>query len=186
MSIANPGDTINFTSAVTTCSPIVLTSGPITISKDLMITGPGPGDVAVSGNRNSQVFVVSAGAIVSISGITVEDGVSNAYCFGPCGTSGGGIDTSGDLTLTNVVVTDNETNLGCVNYCGANGGGIENEIGGTLAIVDSTLTGNIAGGIFSGCTDNCGDSGGAIENLGTLTVTDSTVSDNSANERLCE
>ena len=51
------------------------------------------------------------------------------------------------------------------------GGGIDNH--GVLNVVDSTLSGNVAGGLQGG-------NGGAIENDGTLTVTDTTLSGNNA------
>ena len=66
---ASPGDTIDF--AVT--GTITLTSGQLTINNDLVISGPGSGDLNISGNNASRVFNVTGGQ-VTISGVTVRDG----------------------------------------------------------------------------------------------------------------
>ncbi|HXQ76347.1 MAG TPA: choice-of-anchor Q domain-containing protein [Acidimicrobiales bacterium] len=177
VSSASAGDTIAFSVSCPPGSPILLTSGPITISKNLTISGPGANQLAVSGGNTSQVFIVDAGVTATISGITVEDGAANAYCLAGCSSSGGGIDNSGTLTLTDSTVTDSNANAGCDLSCGAAGGGIENESTGILALTDSTVSGSSAN---IGCTASCGAAGGGIENLGTLTLTDSTLSGNTA------
>jgi uncharacterized repeat protein (TIGR01451 family) len=174
---AAAGDTVAFSVSCPPALPILLLSGPITISQNLTISGPGAAQLAVSGDNTSQVFIVAAGVTASISGITVEDGAANAYCFAGCASSGGGIDNSGTLTLTNVTVTDSSANGGCVEFCGAAGGGIENESTGTLTLTDSTVSDSSAN---IGCGEDCGAAGGGIENLGTLTLTDSTLSGNTA------
>jgi|GEM_PF-2157658 uncharacterized repeat protein (TIGR01451 family) len=175
VSSAAAGDTIAFSVSCPPGSPIFLTSGPITIAKNLTISGPGAGQLAVSGNGSSQVFIVAAGVTVVISGITIENGAANAACPGSCDSSGGGIENSGTLTVTDTTLNENSANEGCDNNCGAAGGGIENESTGTLTVTDSTLSSNTAD---AGCTDDCGAAGGGIENLGTLTLTDSTLSSN--------
>jgi hypothetical protein len=55
------------------------------------------------------------------------------------------------------------------------GGGIDNEIGATLTIANSTLSGNTAGSV-----NNPAVAGGGIFNSGTLTIVNSTVSANTA------
>jgi uncharacterized repeat protein (TIGR01451 family) len=174
---ASAGDTVAFSVSCPPGSPILLTSGPITISQNLTISGPGAAQLAVSGNNASQVFIVAAGVIVTISGITIENGAANAGCGAGCASSGGGIDNSGTLTLTATTVTGNNANAGCIVACGATGGGIENESTGTLTLTDSTVSDNTAN---ADCSAACGAAGGGIENLGTLTVTDSTVSGNTS------
>ncbi len=177
VSTASPGDTIAFSVSCPPGSPILLTSGPITISQNLTISGPGAAQLAVSGGNTSQVFLVDAGVTATISGITVEDGAANAYCFEGCSSSGGGIDNSGILTLSDVTVTDSNANGGCVAFCGAAGGGIENESTGTLKLTDTTVSGSSAN---IGCGEYCGAAGGGIENLGTLNLFESTLSGNTA------
>ena len=67
-------DTITFSVAGT----ITLTSGALTISDDLTITGPGAGSLAISGNNASRVFLINAGNTVEISGLTIKDGTGGA------------------------------------------------------------------------------------------------------------
>ena len=52
---AASGDTVDIPLAGT----ITLTSGSISINKDLTITGPGSGSLTIDGNANDQIFVVN-------------------------------------------------------------------------------------------------------------------------------
>lgn len=107
---------------------------------------------------------------------------------------GGGISSSGDLTITDSTISDNISELG--------GGGIYNI--GQLAIERSTISGNLSdltggGGInnrddgnnigtvtltnsivSNNATGNPYSEGGGIDNGGVFTVTDSTISGNTA------
>ena len=72
---APSGHTITFASSVTSCSPILLTSGPITLTKNVTITGLGAGTLGISGNGSAQVFTVSSAVTNStITGLTIENG----------------------------------------------------------------------------------------------------------------
>lgn len=72
---APAGHSITFASAVTSCSPIVLTSGPITLTRNVTITGPGASALAISGDGLVQVFSVSSAVTNSaITGLTIENG----------------------------------------------------------------------------------------------------------------
>ncbi len=144
---ASSGDTIN----ISVTGTITLTGGTLTIAKSLTISGPGASDLAVSGNKAVQVFVVNSGATVTISGLTIENGAAPA--------GGGGISNSGMLTVTNSTITGNTADVF--------GGGIKNF--GTLTLTNSTVSGNSASCCF----------GGGIYNGGTLTLTNSTVAGNS-------
>ena len=162
---------------------ITLVNGALpAITGNMTITGPGAGLLAVSGNNADQVFQVASGAVVTISGLTIEDGNTSHGAI----PSGGGIYNSGTLTLTGDVVTHN--------YSIGAGGGIGNF--GTLTLTDSTVSYNTsaytAGGIASSGTLTVTDStvshnttlgpfsrGGGLSVAGTVTLTDSTVSDNS-------
>lgn len=152
---AASGDTINFNVPVP--ATITLTSGYLTIDKNLTITGPGAAQLAISGNKTYfKVFWIDSGVTVTISGLTVENGATVS------GTSdaGGGILNFGTLTLMNSTVTGNSAP-------GSEGGGILSY--GALTLTDSTVSGNSAG------------AGGGIRNYnGALTLTNSTVSGNSA------
>jgi hypothetical protein len=130
---ASPGAQITFAAGLV--GPIPLTTG-ITIGKSLSIVGPGAGVVTVSGGNSVRPFLVPAGASVSISGLTVWQGL---------GTNGGGIRNEGNLTLNGVVVDS------CVAPGSARGGGIHNA-GGTLTAIDCMITGCAAyngGGIMT-------------------------------------
>ena len=144
---ASSGDTIN----VSATGTITLTGGPLTIDKSITISGPGASDLAVSGHKAAQVFVINSGAIATISGVTIEGGVASG--------GGGGIANLGMLTVTDSAITGNATDLF--------GGGIKNF--GTLTLTNSTVSGNSASCCF----------GGGIYNGGTLTLTNSTVTNNS-------
>ncbi len=143
---------------------ITLSSGPLSITQNLDIDGPGASELAVSGGGASQVFDVGSGATVSIAGLTITDGVNTQ-------TFGGGIANAGKLTLEGDVVSDNQ--VLALGFSGALGGGIYNS--GTLTVGLSQVTGNVASGNF-GC------SGGGIENDygATLTINQSIITNNQA------
>jgi len=154
---ANSGDTITFMPGL--ASPIILTSGQLSIVYNLTISGPGASVLAISGGNASRVFAISPGITAAISGLTIRDGYS--------GNLGGGIYNGfgASLTVTNSTLSGNHAE---------NGGGISNQFGASLTLTNSTLSGNSAAGDIS----NGG--GGGILNSGPLTVTNSTLSGNSA------
>ena len=113
---------------------ILLNLGQINISKDLSINGPGPGNLTVDGNHNGQIFVVFATYNVSISGLTIVNGI-NMYGYG------GGVYNTGTCSLTNVIFNNNSS----VNP--ALGGGLYNE--GIATLVNVIFSGNSSGGMFN-------------------------------------
>ena len=193
LAAASDGDTINATSVSGT---ILLTSGELQINHNVTINGPGAGNLAVNGNAASRVFENFA-SDATISGFTITNGftadadggggilnhggltlsgtsiLSNntgncgPFCFG----SGGGINSnsSGTLTVTNCIISDNEIGF----HVASAGGGMYLAGGGTATVTDSTISGNTAGALFGG-------GGGIFSSLHMLTVTNSTISDNSA------
>jgi hypothetical protein len=168
MAAAASGDTIVF--SVTGTINLDCTDpgdGPLVISQNLTISGPGAADLAISGGLACQVFVVNAAVTATISGVTIENGIcSNS----PICHSGGGIQNSGTLTVSNSTLSGNSAGVGEL------GGGIFNSSGGTLTVSNSTLSGN-SGGVY---TSNAG--GGIFNDGGTLTVSNSTLSANSADQ----
>ena len=79
---AGSGDTIVFANGLT--GTITLTSTLPTITQNLTITGLGSTNTLISGNNLYQVLSVAAGATVTISSLTVENGYSTASpCSGP-------------------------------------------------------------------------------------------------------
>lgn len=185
---ALPGDTISFAVSCPSSTPITLTS-TIVIDTDLSIDGPGPNAMVVSGNDAVQILDIASG-VVSLSGLTLQDGQANSDIAG-----GGAIRNGGSLSLSDSVVTNNTAyslgggilNWSTLSMTGSvvsdnaaefgDGGGIDNR-GGTLNITDSTVAGNSAefeGGGIANANSSYGQAGGAILNL-----SDSTLSDNSA------
>ena len=144
---------------------IALTSGVLSVNQSVKIDGPGASELAVSGGGLSQVFSVAAGANVTISGLTVTDGLSNTGEFGVA--DGGGIVNAGNLTLQNTVVAGNQAIA-----TSAAGGGIYNT--GTLTLDHSQVINNVVD------SEVIAGTGGGIENStgGTLLITQSVVSDN--------
>ncbi len=161
---AASGDTINFSSGFTT---IILTSDELLINKSLTINGPGANLLTVVRGRaqglpffHFRIFDIIAGATVTISGLTIANGNSLTNDFG------GGIFNFGTLTVVNCTVSGNSTS-GTTDK----GGGIYN--GGTAFITNSIISGNF--------TDAASGSGGGIYSDGiTMTITNSTISGNSA------
>ena len=171
------------------------------LTRDLDIWGPGADSLAVT--RNSQdafrIFTVTTGRRVTISGLTLTNGWEER---------GGGIHNSGELLLIDSVLAGN-TAVGGPFI--SEGGAIYNA--GTLTVYRSTLSGNAAGvntpnhsaygaGIFNAERANAwiGDStvsdnratggglnggaiGGGIRNRGHMTIENSTVAHNQADNR---
>jgi hypothetical protein len=157
------GGTITFGAAVR--GTISLTSGPIEISKNLTIAGPGADALTIrngagAGYQNHVIYVNAGNAPVVLSGLTISDGYADG---------GGGILNGGNLTVRNAVITNNHTD--------GLGAGILS--GGTLTLVNSIVTGN---GDPTEEVQGSPSQGGGIFFGGTLlTITDSTVSGNQAN-----
>jgi hypothetical protein len=108
------------------------------------------GKTTIDGQQAATVLTIQSPYIVTISGLTIQNGL---------GVAGGGIRNLGTLTLIGTTVSNNTSNC-----CGA---GIANL--GTLTLKKSTVSGNIAG-----------DHAGGIDNDGTMTLEQSTVTGNSA------
>jgi len=169
---ASPGaDTLTFLSPAAVYSLSILpsggnetTSGDLNIYDDLSIVGNGEGATIVDGNDIDRIFSVASGVSVSVTGLTVRNGLVTAT------NAGGGIYNSGALTLTQVTV---ELNRAC------NGGGLSNS--GTAALDSVTISQNLA---FSGgaCATSGTGFGGGVFNLssGILDLTNSSIRNNSA------
>jgi hypothetical protein len=138
---AAPGDTITVPAGT-----ITLTSGQLAINKNLTIRGAGSGSTTISGNDALRVFNVTGAPSVTLAALTVTRGRADP---------GAGIQATGSLTLDGVVVTANHADPGA---SGA-GGGIAITAGGSLKLVDSTVSANQAGGNAL----NASGSGGGIE-----------------------
>ncbi len=151
---SSAGSTITFSTSLG-CNLIREITGSIVVSNNLMIEGPGASTLAVSGNNANSVFAVNDGFVVTISGLTIEDGNSD---------NGGGIDNDGTLTVTDTTVSHNTGNSGA-----GFGAGIFND--GTLTVTDSVISDNTEAFFGGGIDSDDGTS---------MSVTDSTVSGNQA------
>lgn len=192
IAMALPGDTIDFSPSI---SLIDLTSGELSIDKNLTIAGPGPNFLTVQRNSDGasshlfRVFHIASSNIdVSISGLTIAKGM------GVEGTRGGGailIDGGNTVTISHSTLSGNSAQGGPVQarFSGGaianngsltihhssisdnatiswDGGGIYN--GGTMVITSSTVSGNVSNS----------NGGGGISNAGTMTIHNSTISGN--------
>ena len=134
---AASGDTINFAHSLIGLT-IRLTSGELTIAKSLNIDGLGTSQLTVSGGSTSRVFDIASGADVTLSGLTIANGVA---------VQGGGIDNFGTLTVDRCTLLNNKAVGGGGNSTtpdAANGGGIANEVGASLTLTRSLLANNVA------------------------------------------
>ncbi|MES1240432.1 MAG: right-handed parallel beta-helix repeat-containing protein [Acidobacteriota bacterium] len=129
---------------------IVLTSGEIPITDDLVVSGPGAGVLAVSGNRSSRIFRVNDGTAVvrevTISGLALTQAEVQEFGW----IYGGAVQVIGeDLTVLDSTVSQSAAlPIGATTK--GLGGGIAS-LGGNLRIERSTVTGNqVSWGSLSG------------------------------------
>ena len=158
------GDTIIF-DASTNGNPIVLTSGDISFSNNLLIIGNGPDNTIIDGNASSRIFEISGADSTVIRNLTIRNG--HASGSGAAAT-GGGIFSSNTakLVLENVAINNNMAD--------GFGGGLAFQGGVELRVSNSTIDGN-----------SSGTNGGGIQaSFGTgtssVSLSSSTVSNNQA------
>jgi hypothetical protein len=195
-------DTVDLTQLPTGCSTITLTQHQAihVAQNSLYITGPGAGALTIDADAGSAAFNHTGTGTLYVSDVTV----ANGYAIGPASVGGGCIASSSSLFVLDSVVTgcrlkstssdSNDDARGGGLYAGANltlvrskvtdnhvftsdaappeaGGAF---VGGVAAIVDSTISGNSALGLFVES-----DVGGLWIN-GVASIERSTISGNSA------
>ncbi|MBS1796063.1 MAG: CSLREA domain-containing protein [Acidobacteria bacterium] len=207
---AGAGDTVQFASPLFDSAQTISISGQITIDKSLTVNGRGADlttikNVAPAGPTN-RVLRITTGT-VNLSGLTITGGnLIPGVAAGVCSVTlscGGGIHSSGNLTLTSCVVAGNAV----VSTDVIEGGGIFSG-NGTLTLVgttvqNNTVNGSIAfgGGIYidnngativnstisgnSAVATTLARGGGINLNGGTLNMTNSTVAENVINLGVC-
>lgn len=169
-------DTITFQSGLS--GTITLTEGELDASDDyaLAINGPGAGSLAVSGGDNSGVIVAAYNPSLTISGLTLTNGlfpyggalfafasnvtldravVSSSYAI----YGGGTLNFVGDTTITQSTISGNAALV--------NGGGISSKYE-SLTVVNSTISGNYA----------AGEGGGVLAKYGPVQFNNSTIASN--------
>jgi hypothetical protein len=157
----NPGpDRVLFQSGLS--GTITLTGGQLVVFDPVQISGPGAGQLAVSGNGSSRVIGTDHAGAVSISGLTLRDGSING--------SGGGIYSKyTDLTLTDTVVSGNSST-----EASGQGGGVA-VYHGTLTADRSTISGNTV-------PNGNGFGGGIWTDAAPAVIRNSTISGNTSND----
>jgi TIR domain len=152
---------LSFKNSETVNDAFLFNEGTLTISSSI-----------ISGNKTTDVTSGLGGGINNSGTLTVTNRtiISNNSVSGIGINQGGGINNSGKLTLVNSIVSHNEV-TGNGDGLGT-GGGIENTDTGTLMVISSVISANKA------VNSTNSSFGGGIENLGTLTVTNSTFSGN--------
>src|SRR5712691_669703 len=104
----------------------------------ITIQGVNGGATTVDGRNASQVFNVSSDATVTLDRLTIANGN---------GGLGGGIENAGALTVSNSTVRSSVAGVG---------GGVYNLETGTLALENTRVTENVAGGNGGGIANNGG------------------------------
>jgi hypothetical protein len=115
-------------------------------SPQITLTGMGPGVTTIDANQIDRIFTVHPGASLSISGVTLKNGLAPAAnVLDPF--DGGAIDSEGSLTISDSLLTGNAG--------GGEGGGVYSAAG-DVTITDTTIAANTAttagGGLADGGT----------------------------------
>jgi CSLREA domain-containing protein len=165
---------------------ITLTGGQLSLADDtgsISIDG-GPAGVTIDGDHLSRIFLVTAGAEANLANLTLSKGnagteeggaVSNAGSLsltsvtidGNFGASGGGVYSTGELSIVSSTFTDNRTNGDLFGPDTEHyGGGLLNS-GGRAVVLNSTFR------------NNFGRNGGGVATiLGNTTILNSTIANN--------
>ncbi len=149
ISLAASGDTIQIAAATY--------QENLSIPFNLTLNGAKGATTIVDGTQTANVFTVASGISLTLSNLTIKNGVG----YSP---GGGGVNNSGTLTVNNSFFYVNTA---------LSGGAILNT--GTATINNSNLSGNSP--YFFGHSASCG----AIDNRSTMTITNSTFYSNYAN-----
>ena len=140
VALAAPGETVSVPSGT-----YVLKLGELVIEKDLTLAGAGAGSTTIEADGEFRVIdVTKAAQKVTISGVTIRNGHPHAIV-----AEGGGIfSQAAQLTLNADTVTENIADATAPGKGGgiAEGGGVSvhNESKASIAVVDSTISENVA------------------------------------------
>jgi hypothetical protein len=149
-------------------------TGTLAIDKRLTIKGTGAELPLISGGGCATFTIIQN---LKSNNLTIQNVTIDGGC--PVMGLGGGIYNSATLTLIGVTVYGNKAGLG---------GGIYNDASGSLTIVGSKILNNSASGVSGGqCSLGGGVTGfgGGLYNVGTVTLSNVTVSSNTAASTGC-
>src|SRR5262245_35751594 len=172
---AGDGDTIQFAPNLNG-QTIALTSGTLVLEDDISIIGLGANMLTVRNDGAFRTFTVMPNSKIAIQGLTIAGGSG--------GDGGIFVDTASALELTAVTLVGNNADRGAgvfsqgdlrirdsalISNTAVLSGGAIYIASGTLAMVQSTVSGNTAGG-----------DGGGIRNSGVAQLIDATIAFNQA------
>jgi hypothetical protein len=185
---------------------INLTSGELVINKNLTIQGPGAGQLAISQPFGAYTVTVGFrifevdGVTATIAGLTISNGyaplngsptygggagilnwggnltVSNCTLSNNYAASGGAIANFGTLTVNGCTLSGNHL-IGTSTTGGPGGGGIYNAYACSATVSNTTISGNGQTSVGYGWGSY---NGGGIYNSGWMTLSGTTVTNNSA------
>jgi hypothetical protein len=157
------------------------------IDKSLSITGKGPGQTTVDGQKKGSVFTINnPSAVVTLADMRIQNGVGTPDIYG---TYGGGIYNTGTLNLDNLLITGNTADLGAGIF---NYGTVNMDARSSIASNTAGYGGGIYNYFYGAVNMNLGSSiyrntagyGGGIYNEGWLYMTsDSSIYGNTANSQ---
>ena len=165
------------TITITATGTINLSSALPAIASNMTILGPGSAHLTIRRDTGGdyRVLLVNNLTVVSISGVTIQNGKVNTG-----GGAGGGINTGGTLTLNDVVVTENRTSDGVPGgpHAGS-GAGISNGGSGSLTMINCVVSNNTTGnGVIGTLENGTGGRGAGIDSPSPLTLINTVVSGN--------
>ena len=135
---------------------VVLSTGQLTIDKALIIEGPVPQGMTISGGLADRVLWISENVDAVLRNVSIVNGRS---------TFGGGVINHGRLTLDHSLVANNEgTERGGGIYVAPN-------VGAVLVLVNSTVSGNLSR-----------RAGGGIASYGSVFIRNSTIAENTGQD----
>lgn len=207
IAMATAGDTIDFAPALNG-KLIRLTTGQLLIDLNLTIDASSlskgvsiSGDADSSGSPtpgDSRIFQIDAGNAVTMYNLIMRDGATADAAPDTTADPGGGIFNAGDLMLIDCVVThcrtgdgeDSANALAARGGSAGDGGGIYNDSTGALTLLRTRIAFNRTGS--GGDADGLGTAeitvggdggiGGGIYNGGSLSISQSTISDNTCGD----
>jgi hypothetical protein len=139
MDKATNGDTVSVPANTTAYQ---VNASPIPIPAGVSLVGGGASGTTVTGNKANQIFTVNntSGTVVSISAITLTDGLNNT-----------GLDQAGALFIRNGDVTLDQVAI--TNSTSPDWGGAIEDFGGNLTITRSRFAGDTATASGGGAID---------------------------------
>jgi len=168
IALAQSGDSIQFASNLAN-QTITLSSGQLTVNKNLTIDGAGATGLTISGNNQSRVFDVVSNSF-TLRNLTVANGKTTAIDEDGAGA---GIRTASGTTLVveNSLFQNNSAN-------GTGGGAIYAGYQSTNTVIGSQFIGNSSAGNDAFGTSERGGGAIAVKSESQLTVTGSKFTNN--------